>query len=129
MSKDIAATMRPGDHGTTFGGGPFVASVALHVIQRLTDPALLDGVRETGAWLGQQLAAIADRTGKIRAVRGIGYMWGIDIMQPAGDVVARAREGGLLICGAGDHTIRVLPPLVAGREELARGLALLEEAL
>jgi predicted acetylornithine/succinylornithine family transaminase len=129
VSKDIAATMRPGDHGTTFGGGPFVASVALHVIQRLTDPALLDGVRETGAWLGQQLAAIADRTGKIRAVRGIGYMWGIDIMQPAGDVVARAREGGLLICGAGDHTIRVLPPLVTGREELARGLALLEEAL
>ncbi len=129
VSKDIAATMRPGDHGTTFGGGPFVASVALHVIQRLTDPALLDGVRETGAWLGQQLAAIADRTGKIRAVRGIGYMWGIDIMQPAGDVVARAREAGLLICGAGDHTIRILPPLVAGREELARGLEVLEEAL
>ncbi|HEY9429078.1 MAG TPA: acetylornithine/succinylornithine family transaminase [Gemmatimonadaceae bacterium] len=129
VSKDIAAAMRPGDHGTTFGGGPFVASVALHVIQRLADPALLERVRETGVWLGQQLAAIAERTARIRAVRGIGYMWGIDVMQPAGDVVARARESGLLICGAGEHTLRILPPLVATREELARGLAVLEEVL
>jgi predicted acetylornithine/succinylornithine family transaminase len=129
VSKDIAAAMRPGDHGTTFGGGPFVASVALHVIQRLTDSTLLESVRETGAWLGEQLAAIANRTGKIRAVRGIGYMWGIDVMQPAGDVVARAREAGLLICGAGEHTLRILPPLIAVRGDLARGLSLLEEAL
>jgi predicted acetylornithine/succinylornithine family transaminase len=129
VSSDIAAAMRPGDHGTTFGGGPFVASVALHVLERLTDPVLLDGVRETGAWLGAQLGAISNRTGRIRAVRGIGYMWGIDVMQPAGDVVARAREAGLLICGAGEHTLRILPPLVAGREEIARGLAILEEVL
>ena len=120
---------RPGDHGTTFGGGPFVASVALHVLERLTDPALLGSVRETGAWLGAQLGAISNRTGRIRAVRGIGYMWGIDVMQPAGDVVARAREAGLLICGAGEHPLRILPPLVAGREELSRGLAILEEVL
>ena len=129
VSSEIAAAMRPGDHGTTFGGGPFVASVALHVLERLTDPALLGSVRETGAWLGAQLGAISNRTGRIRAVRGIGYMWGIDVMQPAGDVVARAREAGLLICGAGEHTLRILPPLVAGREELSRGLAILEEVL
>jgi acetylornithine/N-succinyldiaminopimelate aminotransferase len=129
LSSDIAAAMRPGDHGTTFGGGPFVASVALHVIQRLADPTLLESVRETGAWLGEQLEAIAHRTGRIRAVRGVGYMWGIDVMQAAGEVVARAREAGLLICGAGDHTLRVLPPLIARREELARGLAVLEEVL
>jgi predicted acetylornithine/succinylornithine family transaminase len=129
VSSKIAAAMRPGDHGTTFGGGPFVASVALHVLQRLTDPALLESVRETGAWLGAQLGAISSRTGRVRAVRGIGYMWGIDIMQPAGDVVARAREAGLLICGAGEHTLRILPPLVAGREELARGLVILEDVL
>jgi 4-aminobutyrate aminotransferase-like enzyme len=86
-------------------------------------------VRETGAWLGEQLEAIAHRTGRIRAVRGVGYMWGIDVMQAAGEVVARAREAGLLICGAGDHTLRVLPPLIARREELARGLAVLEEVL
>jgi acetylornithine/succinyldiaminopimelate/putrescine aminotransferase len=129
LSENMASTMRPGDHGTTFGGGPFVASVALHVVGRLADPALLEGVRETGAWLGEQLEGMAARTGRIRAVRGVGYMWGIDVMQPAGEVAGRAREAGLLICGAGEHTLRVLPPLVAGREELGRGLALLEEVL
>ncbi len=129
LSEKIAAAMRPGDHGTTFGGGPFVASVALHVIERLADGSLLEHVRDTGAWIGEQLGAIANRTGKIRAVRGIGYMWGIDVMQPAGDVVTRAREAGLLICGAGEHTLRILPPLIAGREDLARGLSILEEVL
>ncbi|HEU6450061.1 MAG TPA: acetylornithine transaminase [Gemmatimonadaceae bacterium] len=129
ISKKIAAAMRPGDHGTTFGGGPFVASVALHVIERLADGSLLEHVRDTGAWIGEQLGAIASRTGKVRAVRGIGYMWGIDVMQPAGEVVSRAREAGLLICGAGEHTLRILPPLIAGRDDLARGLSILEEVL
>lgn len=129
VSSSVAAAMKPGDHGTTFGGGPFVSSVALHVLQRLADPALLESVRETGAWLGTQVEAIAERTQRVRAVRGIGYMWGLDVMQPAADVVARARAAGLLICGAGEHTLRILPPLVAGREELARGLAILEDVL
>lgn len=129
LSEKVASAMRPGDHGTTFGGGPFVASVALHVIERLADASLLEQVRETGAWIGEQLGAIAQRTAKIRAVRGIGYMWGIDVMQPAGEVVGRAREAGLLICGAGEHTLRILPPLVAGRDDLARGLSILEDVL
>jgi predicted acetylornithine/succinylornithine family transaminase len=129
LSGQIASAMHPGDHGTTFGGGPFVASVALHVVERLADPALHAHVRETGAWIGTELGAIAERTGQIRAIRGIGYMWGIDVMQPAGDVAARAREAGLLICGAGEHTLRILPPLIAGRDDLARGLAILEEVL
>lgn len=129
MSSAIAAAVKPGDHGTTFGGGPFVSAVALHVLRRLADPTLLESVRETGAWLGEQVEALAARTQRVRAVRGIGYMWGLDVMQPAGDIVARAREAGLLICGAGEHTLRILPPLVATREELARGLVILEEVL
>jgi acetylornithine/N-succinyldiaminopimelate aminotransferase len=129
LSAEIAAAMKPGDHGTTFGGGPLVASVALHVVERLADPELLAHVREDGAWLGAELSAMAERTQRIRAVRGIGYMWGIDVMQPAADVVKRAREAGLLVLTAGEFTVRILPPLVATRDDLARGLAILEGAL
>jgi acetylornithine/N-succinyldiaminopimelate aminotransferase len=129
LTAEIAAAIRPGDHGTTFGGGPFVASVALHVLERLGDPALLAHVAETGAWLGEQLAALAARSGRVRAVRGMGLMWGIDVMQPAAETVARALESGLLVCSAGDFTVRLLPPLVATRAELAEGLSLLEAAL
>jgi 4-aminobutyrate aminotransferase-like enzyme len=53
----------------------------------------------------------------------------VDVLEPAGNVVARARDAGLLVCTAGDHTVRLIPPLVVGREELTRAVALLEEAL
>jgi len=130
MTGEIAAALRPGDHGTTFGGGPVVATVALHVLERLADPALLARVRADGEWMGESLRAIAARTGRIRAVRGIGLMWGIDVMEPASEIIARAREQRqLLLCSAGDYTIRLLPPLVAQRADLARGLARLEGAL
>lgn len=129
MTQAVADAMQPGDHGTTFGGGPFVAEVALHVFDRLHDPAMLRHVSENGAWLGTTLRALAERSMKVRAVRGIGYMWGIDVTDAAKDVVARALDLGLLICSAGEHTIRLLPPLVMQRAELERGVRLLEQAI
>jgi acetylornithine/succinyldiaminopimelate/putrescine aminotransferase len=66
VSAAIGATIKPGDHGTTFGGGPLVAAVANYVLDRLSDPALLKAVRENGAWFGEQLDAIARRSGKVR---------------------------------------------------------------
>jgi acetylornithine/N-succinyldiaminopimelate aminotransferase len=129
VTNEIAQAIKPGDHGTTFGGGPFVSSVALHVFNRLSEPSLLTSVRENGAWFGEQLEEIGRRTGRVRAVRGVGYMWGIDIMGTASHVVEAARDAGLLVCTAGDCTVRMLPPLVATRDELALGLDLLEQVL
>ena len=128
-TQAIAQTLQPGDHGTTFGGGPFVSSVALHVFDRLSDPVLLSSVSKNGAWLGEALRRLAAASPKVRAVRGIGYMWGIDVVDPAKDIVARALDLGLLICSAGDHTLRLLPPLVMERAELERGVKLLSEAI
>jgi acetylornithine/N-succinyldiaminopimelate aminotransferase len=128
-TKEVADTMQPGDHGTTFGGGPFLSHVALHVFDRLSDPAMLAHVKSNGAWMRKALQKIADRSTKVRAVRGIGYMWGIDVVDPAKDVVARALEAGLLICSAGEHTLRLLPPLVMTRADLERGLGILATAI
>ena len=129
VNAAIAAAIQPGDHGTTFGGGPVVSNVALHVCERLGDPALLAHVRETGAWFGGALRELAARTGQVRAVRGAGLMWGLDTHEPAGQIVARARDAGLLILTAGDHTLRLLPPLVISRDDLARGLAIMEQVI
>ena len=129
VTEEIASTIKPGDHGTTFGGGPFVSSIANYVVGRLSDPELLRGVSQNGEWLGKQLNEIAHRTGRIRAVRGLGYIWGIDVMGTAAHVVAEAFAAGLLTCSAGDYTVRLLPPLVATRDELALGLQILEEIL
>lgn len=129
MSGEIAAAIQPGDHGSTFGGGPFVASVAQYVVERLADPGLLAAVRAHGAWLGQTLGRLADRTSAVRGVRGTGLIWGIDVQEPASTVVARARARGLLVLSAGEHTLRLLPPLTIAREELARGISLLADAI
>ncbi len=129
MTEQVASAMQPGDHGTTFGGGPFVASVALHVVERLSDPALLAHVREMGLAMKSGLEDIAATSQRIRDIRGAGLMWGVDIMEPAADVIARAREAGLIVISAGEHTLRLLPPLVLTREDLDRGLGILRGAL
>ncbi len=129
LTQGVADALQPGDHGTTFGGGPLVAHVANHVFDRLHDPAMLAHVTREGAWLGEQLQAIKSRSPKVRAVRGRGFMWGLDVTDPARDVVARAMEAGLILVSAGDHTIRLLPPLVMSRADLAVGLEMLEAAI
>jgi len=129
VSDRIASAIKSGDHGTTFGGGPLVSRVALEVFSRLSDPKLLESVRENGAWLGEVFRDIATRTGKVRAIRGMGYMWGLDVVEKATDVIERGWKAGLLVISAGDHTIRLLPPLIMTREELTRGAVLLEQIL
>lgn len=129
MTEEIAAAIQPGDHGSTFGGGPFVASVAEYVLGRVSDPRLLESVRQNGAWLGESLRELATRSGRIRDVRGVGYIWGIDVHEPAAEVIPRARDEGLLLVGAGDYTLRILPPLVASRDDLGEGLRRLGCAL
>jgi acetylornithine/N-succinyldiaminopimelate aminotransferase len=129
MTEEIAATIQPGDHGSTFGGGPFVATIAQYVLDRVSDPRLLESVRTNGQWLGASLRDLATRTGRIRDVRGVGFIWGIDVHEPSGDVISSARDEGLLLVGAGDYTLRILPPLIASRADLEEGLHRLERAL
>lgn len=126
VNPEIAATIKPGDHGTTFGGGPMVAAVADHVVRRLADPELLATVKKNGEWLGDQLSGMARRSGRVRAVRGMGYMWGVDVVESAAEIVQRGWDAGLLVITAGEHTLRLLPPLVIEKKDLERGLVILE---
>ena len=129
VSDKIAAALAPGDHATTFGGGPLVATVALDVLRTIADPAFLADVREKGAWFGERLRHLTPNTRRVRDVRGRGLMWGIELAEPAAPIVAAARERRLLILTAGPTVIRILPPLTITRDELARGVNILEEVL
>ncbi len=129
VSEEIGSVIQSGDHGTTFGGGPLVAAVAGYVVDRLSDPSLLESVRENGAWLGQQLDVIARRSEKVRAIRGMGFIWGLDVVESANEIVKRGWDEGLLALTAGEHTLRILPPLVMERDDLARGLRILEKII
>lgn len=128
MTERVAAPLHPGDHATTFGGGPLVASVALAVLERISEPAFLERVRERGAQLETTVRGwMADSS--VRDVRGAGLMWGIELEDAAAPVVARALEAGLLILTAGDRVVRLLPPLTITGDELDSGLSILREAI
>jgi predicted acetylornithine/succinylornithine family transaminase len=129
LTETIARALAPGDHATTFGGGPLVASVALAVVRALAHPDLLASVRRNGEWLETRLSGIAARSRRVRAVRGRGLMWGVELAEAAVPFVAAARERGLLVATAGPTVLRMLPPLVITPEELARGIAVLEGVL
>jgi predicted acetylornithine/succinylornithine family transaminase len=125
----VADAIAPGEHGTTFGGGPFVAHVARSVLRTLTAPAFLAGVRERAERLEGLLRALSRRMTRVRELRGLGLIRGVLVEGDAGAVVTRARELGLLVVSAGPDVVRLLPPLNVPMELLDRGVELLEEAL
>jgi acetylornithine/N-succinyldiaminopimelate aminotransferase len=129
VSERVAAALAPGDHATTFGGGPLVATVALEVLRTIADPDFLADVRAKGAWLGDRLAALGRAAPRVRQVRGRGLMWGLELAEPAAPFVTAAREQRLLVLTAGPNVIRIVPPLTVTHAELERGAAILEEVL
>jgi acetylornithine/succinyldiaminopimelate/putrescine aminotransferase len=129
VTAAVAAALKPGDHATTFGGGPLVASVALDVVRTIADPAFLEDVRRKGEWLGTRLERLAATRLRVREVRGRGLLWGLELVEPAAPIVAAARERGLLVLTAGPQVIRLIPPLIITTPDLERGVAILEETL
>jgi len=129
VNDAIAAGLAPGDHATTFGGGPFVATVALDVLRTISDADFLAAVRAKGEWLEARLNRLAAGTPRVREARGRGLMWGVELNEVAAPVVAAARERHLLVLTAGPTVIRIVPPLTITREELERGVTILEEVL
>lgn len=130
LAERVAAAIQPFDHGTTFGGGPLVASAALAVCRRLGAATFLEDVRRKGRIVGARLGAISRRHPGIRAVRGRGLLWGIELTSAgAAGVISRALEAGLLLCTAGPDVVRLLPPLTITDDDLLLGLDRLEAAL
>ena len=129
VNDSLAAALAPGDHATTFGGGPFVATVALDVVRAIAEPDFLAAVGSKGAWLGKRLGALSARSARVREARGRGLMWGIELNEAAAPIVAAARERHLLVLTAGPNVIRIVPPLTVSRDDLERGVTILEEVL
>jgi acetylornithine/N-succinyldiaminopimelate aminotransferase len=122
----LADVLVPGDHGSTFGGGPLVAAAALAALEVTDDPALLDGVRELGARLAAGLEALPH----VVSVRGRGLMLACEVDVPAPEVVRRALLSERLIVNAtGPTTIRLLPPLIVSESEIDDALRRLGAAL
>ena len=125
VSEKVAAGMRPGTHGSPFGGTPVVCAGANVVLERL-DESFLAGVREHAA----QLRAGLERLPHVKGVTGLGLMLGIQFEDGvnASDVLAACRERGLLVLTAKTR-LRLLPPLVVTAHDIERALVILDEVL
>ena len=122
----LADVLAPGDHGSTFAGGPLVASAALAALELTDDPALLENVRETGA----QLHAGLERLPHVRSVRGRGLMLACELDIDAAAVVTRALlEQRLIVNATGPSTVRLLPPLTIAPADVSEALRRLTAAL
>jgi acetylornithine/succinyldiaminopimelate/putrescine aminotransferase len=128
LTERVASTIQPGDHATTFGGGPFVATVALEVVRRIADPAFLADVRRRGDHLASRLERLRSHPAVLET-RGTGLMWGIELQVAAGPVIAAALDAGLILTAAGERVIRLLPPLVIGRDDIDEGIDILHAVL
>jgi predicted acetylornithine/succinylornithine family transaminase len=116
---DVAVAFEPGDHGSTFGGGPVICAAALATISALEAEGLGIRAEETGAHLVAGLTALAESTGMITDIRGGGLMVGISLAKPiAAEVAIAALECGLVLNNIGTDIIRFLPPLVCGNGEV-----------
>jgi acetylornithine/N-succinyldiaminopimelate aminotransferase len=122
----LADVLSPGDHGSTFAGGPVIAAAALTALELTREEQLLENVREQGL----RLAAGLQRLPHVLAVRGRGLMLACELDVPAPEVSKRALlERRLVVNATGPTTVRLLPPLIISAAEVDEGLARLAAAL
>ena len=127
--EEFASAISPGQHGTTFGGGPLACRVALEFLTILEEEKLLENVNKVGAYLNQQLAAIVQKRAVATVVRGRGFIQGIQLSIPARPIVDAGLEQGVLFNSTQDTVVRFLPPFLMEEKHVDRGIRVLNKLL
>jgi acetylornithine/N-succinyldiaminopimelate aminotransferase len=132
-TKEIAAHFKVGVHGTTYGGNPLGAAVADKVVELVSDPALLEGVKQRGAQITAKLGEINRRFDLFKEVRGKGLLIGAELTAAyegrAKDFVNAAAAHGVMLLIAGPNVLRFAPSLVISEDDLNEGFARLVKAI
>ena len=126
---EVAASLGPGTHGSTFGGNPLSCSAALAVLDVIEEDGLLENVRIRGMQLLAGLEALRTRQADIVDVRGSGLLIGMEMAADVAALVTACRERGLLLLSAGPCVLRFLPPLNVTDAEIDEALAIVSESL
>lgn len=125
-----ATAMVPGDHGTTYGGNPFVTAAAAKVLELFEKRKIVEHVKETGEYLEKKLKKLADQYDIITGHRGMGLIQGLEFSVPVAPFVKEALlEQKLVLISAGSNVIRFVPPLVIVKEHVDEMIEKLEAVL
>jgi len=128
VTEEVAQVMAPGDHGSTFAAGCLVTALACLVFDRISDPDFLAGVREKGQYLQEQLQVLQAKGVPISQVRGRGLIWALETPLAAAQVVMGGYEEGIIVTVAGEHVVRLMPPLIIEGEHIDELMPALERA-
>lgn len=132
ITKGIAnEVLVPGDHGSTYGGNPFVCSVANTVLTEITTPEFLANVQTMGEYAREQLSALQQEYPLIEELRGEGLLLGFKLQDSvtAGDLVKAALAKQLLLVSAGSNVVRYFPALIVTKAEIDQSIAILKKVL
>jgi acetylornithine/N-succinyldiaminopimelate aminotransferase len=129
VKEDFASAISPGQHGTTFGGGPLACRVALEYLAIVEEENLLQHVTQVGGYLQQQLKALTDRYPVAREVRGRGLIQGLQLDVPARPFVEQALAEGVLFNSTQDTVLRFLPPFLLQEKHVDKGMRVLKKLL
>jgi predicted acetylornithine/succinylornithine family transaminase len=129
VGDKVAARVAFGDHGSTYGGNLLACRAALCVLDELTTGGLMAHVARMGGHFRERLVAMASRVDLIKAVRGEGLIWGLELTRDATAVVPAGLEQGVIVNRTAETVVRLLPPMVITREEADEALGRLEKAL
>ncbi|KAJ8423464.1 hypothetical protein Cgig2_010796 [Carnegiea gigantea] len=130
VTERVSAAMKPGDHGSTFAGGPLVCNAAIAVLDKISNPDFLASVLNKGEYFKELLMKKLGGNPHVKEVRGEGLIIGIELDVPAGPLVDACRDSGLLILTAGKgNVVRLVPPLIISEQELEAGAEILLKCL
>lgn len=130
MTERVAEkSLAPGDHGTTYGGNPFVGAAVSKVMDLFEELKLTDHVKEIAVYLESELDKLVEEYDFIKARRGMGLMQGLVSTKPVGTIAAEALKEGLIIITAGADVIRMVPPLVIEKEHVDEMITKLKNVL
>jgi len=126
-NERAAASIKPGMHGTTFGGGPLACRVSLEFLEMLDE--LLPSIQRVGGYFHVALNELAQKHSFVKEVRGFGLMLGMDLTIPGKQIVMDAMQAGLLLNCTHDTVLRFLPPYIATEKEVDQALKILAKVL
>jgi len=127
--SEIAQSLTPGSHGSTFGGNPVSCAAALAVLDALEQDGALENARSVGGYILERLRTFAKGCPRIAEVRGLGMMIGIVLHGEAKSAAEACLRERLLVNATAENVLRLLPPLTLTRDEADAGLKIIERAL
>ena len=128
-TADAATGFDFGSHASTFGGNPFATSVALKVMEIISNPTFLEQVRDRGDYFKEQLRLLVDKHDRAVSVRGRGLLVGLEVDKDAGYFVTQLMKKGFIINGIQDKVLRFAPPLIIDKNDIDRLMTALDSLL